>query len=131
MIILRIIIPLIAYLGFVKPQKCYRKDGLAMPDHPCDPGAEVSACCGQGWTCSSNMYCTDPEGFQGVGSCTDITWQSPACPFVELSMQCLFLLEVCSSVVNFMWFSLTLINFKIQVHMLLIMPRILPTAATD
>ncbi len=77
---------LFACLSFAQVPKCYRKDGLELDDLPCDPRAKVSACCGPGWSCSSNLYCTDVDGWKGVGSCTDMTWQSPACPFVELSM---------------------------------------------
>ena len=72
--------------NFAQSPKCYRKDGSVLPDVPCDPEAKVSACCGQGWTCSNSMYCTASDGFHAVGSCTDITWQDSACPFVEMSL---------------------------------------------
>ena len=66
-------------------QQCHRKDGSALPDLPCDPSANVSSCCGQGYECVTNLACKNRKGFLLVGSCTDPTWLDPSCPFRELS----------------------------------------------
>ena len=62
-------------------KQCYDAEGQLRPDLPCDPSANVSACCGQDWICSTNFYCTSMGGIKEVGSCTDITWHDPGCPF--------------------------------------------------
>lgn len=56
-------------------------------DIPCDPDSEVSACCGRGWSCGTNLYCEQQQqgkavqqGQKVVGSCTDESWNDPACP---------------------------------------------------
>lgn len=51
-------------------------------DVPCDPNANVSACCGAGSICISNLHCfndaiTTP---QVPGTCTDQSFTNPACP---------------------------------------------------
>ena len=61
-------------------KQCYNPSGVAYPDFPCDPTANVSACCGQNYTCTTNFYCTSPTDHGVVGSCTDQTWQDAACP---------------------------------------------------
>jgi len=66
-------------------QQCHRKDGSVLPDLPCDPSANVSTCCGQGFKCTTSLYCEAKDGFKLVGSCTDPTWMNPACPFIQLS----------------------------------------------
>lgn len=59
-------------------------------DFPCDPDANVSSCCASGNICSSNLYCVSASNHQEyVGTCTDKTWSSPACPF-NLSASLLF-----------------------------------------
>ena len=70
----------LARLCFCQLKKCYNIIGGLVLDLPCDPSANVSACCGQDYTCSTNFYCTDKNGFQLVGTCTDKTWQDSACP---------------------------------------------------
>ena len=65
---------------FCQLKQCYNPSGTAFPDFPCDPTANVSACCGQNYTCTTNFYCTSPTDHGVVGSCTDQTWQNPACP---------------------------------------------------
>lgn len=65
---------------FCQLKQCYHLDGVLSDDLPCDPSANVSACCGQNYTCSTNLYCTDYNGFRLVGSCTDKTWHDSACP---------------------------------------------------
>ena len=65
---------------FCQLKKCYNIGGGLVADLPCDPSANVSACCGQDYTCSTNFYCTSKTGFRLVGSCTDRPWHDPACP---------------------------------------------------
>ena len=76
-------------------KQCYYSSGVISPDFPCDPSANVSACCGGGYTCATNFYCpvldTTP-----IGSCTDKTWQNPACP-LPLSLQILMILVLSAS----------------------------------
>ncbi len=71
-------------------KQCYYLSGDISPDFPCDPSANVSACCGQGSTCVTNFYCIDLLGATHIGSCTDETWQNPACP-LPLSLQILMI----------------------------------------
>ncbi|KAM0797683.1 hypothetical protein BDR22DRAFT_433971 [Usnea florida] len=67
---------------FSQLKPCYSHGGKPSSDIPCDPSANVSACCGGGSTCLTNFYCiggpVDHEKL--VGSCTDKTWHDPACP---------------------------------------------------
>ena len=65
---------------FCQLKQCYDPDGELSTDLPCDPSASVSACCGQSWTCVTNLYCSQ-GGSKYVGSCTDKAWRDPACPF--------------------------------------------------
>ena len=64
---------------FGQLKRCYYDNGQTSHDLPCDPSANVSACCGQNWLCSTNFYCSMPYG-NAPGSCTDKTWHDPACP---------------------------------------------------
>ena len=68
---------------FCQLQVCYQAvDGEVAGDFPCDPDANVSSCCSPGNICSSNLYCISASNQQNyVGTCTDMTWNSPACPF--------------------------------------------------
>ena len=66
-------------------QQCHRKDGSITSDLPCDPAANVSACCGQGYKCATSMFCVDKNGYDLLGTCTDPSWANPACPFRQLS----------------------------------------------
>lgn len=69
---------------------CYSPNGSILPDEvPCYTSAEVSVCCGRGWTCLSNSVCmliqnSDfPDARVGStyhSSCTDASWKSPKCP---------------------------------------------------
>ena len=54
----------------------------ASGDVPCDPYAQVSACCGAGSICISNLHCHDPgiATFDVPGTCTDQSFADPACP---------------------------------------------------
>ena len=61
-------------------KQCYFVDDSLNNDLPCDPSANVSACCGQGWICSTNLYCSNIDDIKRVGSCTDKLWRDPACP---------------------------------------------------
>ena len=68
---------------FCQLKQCYFIDGTLSADLPCDPSANVSACCGQSNTCATNFYCvggTAVKNREEVGSCTDKTWHDPACP---------------------------------------------------
>ena len=70
------------YVMFLSQLKqCHDSQGHVQPDLPCDPSANVSACCQIGYTCSTNFYCTSSEnGYHFVGTCTDDKWHDPACP---------------------------------------------------
>jgi hypothetical protein len=62
---------------------CYIPDGaIAQGDQPCFPENPESACCGGSiWVCSTNNMCAYYDGsYYIIGSCTDKTWNSPACP---------------------------------------------------
>ena len=67
---------------------CYFPDGTPTgTDVPCDGDAEDSFCCFTGQACLSNKICgafhTNTTGTSLVyarGTCTDPTWNSPACP---------------------------------------------------
>src|SRR6266536_6000704 len=55
----------------------------APDDHPCNPDADASVCCGTGWTCLSDGVCKiNEEGtdFYYRGTCTDFSWNSQSCP---------------------------------------------------
>lgn len=64
-------------------KQCFDVTGTpSSVNFPCDPTADVSACCGKGWDCSSNLHCRhEIDGETFVGMCTDRTWKDPACPF--------------------------------------------------
>ena len=68
---------------FSQLKACYQAtDGELAGDFPCNPDANVSSCCASGNICSSNLYCISAGNQQNyVGTCTDKTWSSPACPF--------------------------------------------------
>ena len=74
-----------AHLCAAELLQCHRKDGSVLHDLPCDPSANVSACCGPGYACGTSLYCENTNGIKLVGSCTDPTWMNPACPFIQLS----------------------------------------------
>lgn len=69
---------------------CYKYSGQigdtgtddAVDDVPCDPNAQVSACCGAGSICISNLYCYDANITTPnvPGTCTDQSFTGPACP---------------------------------------------------
>jgi hypothetical protein len=62
---------------------CYQNTGKPAGDLPCDPNANVSACCGAGSVCVQNLYCFDNFGDNVPGTCTDSNWGTnpdPACP---------------------------------------------------
>jgi hypothetical protein len=63
-------------------KKCYYPELEATGDHPCDPDAEESVCCGTGGgsMCLTNKACVRPGHDMARGSCTDKTWGSEACP---------------------------------------------------
>lgn len=85
---------------FGQLKACYQAfEGEVAGDFPCNPDANVSSCCAPGNICSSNLFCTSASNKQDyVGTCTDRTWSSPACPF-NLSW-CLLLVPSYTSKVN-------------------------------
>lgn len=60
-------------------RNCWFPDGnTETQDLPCDPNADESACCGPDAFCLSNGLCLS-SGVVSRGSCTDRTWNDPAC----------------------------------------------------
>lgn len=66
---------------------CYTPDGaVAEGDQPCFPENPVSSCCGGStYICATNNMCAYNSGDESgsyyvIGSCTDRSWNSPACP---------------------------------------------------
>ncbi|KAE8352414.1 hypothetical protein BDV28DRAFT_157929 [Aspergillus coremiiformis] len=62
---------------------CYLPSGEVAPnDQPCFPRNPISSCCGGStYVCATNNMCAHFSGeYFVVGSCTDRTWNSPACP---------------------------------------------------
>ena len=64
---------------------CYDIDEVQTSNLACDPEAEASVCCGIGFTCLSNGLCEtydQKDNWTGfwTGGCTDVTWNSSACP---------------------------------------------------
>lgn len=79
-------IALFALPGFT--QTCYLSNGKVaeqngVKDKPCRPDDPHSTCCGTGrYACAANGLCSDDQSLFVVGSCTDPTWEDPACPDV-------------------------------------------------
>lgn len=68
---------------------CYYPDGTYIAqDRPCiDNGTQESFCCGPGSMCLSDKTCYYPSTTQYArGSCTDESFESPACPRFCFSM---------------------------------------------
>lgn len=64
-------------------RKCYLPNGELEPnDQPCFPQNPESSCCGGStYVCATNNMCAYYDGsYYVIGSCTDKTWNSPACP---------------------------------------------------
>ena len=64
-------------------KRCYDVNGNPISQIPCDPSANVSACCAPGAFCQTNLYCHGggvDDTFDSVGGCTDETGNDPACP---------------------------------------------------
>lgn len=62
---------------------CYDINGNPSSQIPCDPSANVSACCAPGGVCVTNFYCHGlavGDTHDRVGTCTDKTGNDPACP---------------------------------------------------
>ena len=62
---------------------CYDINGDPVSQIPCDPSANVSACCPPGGVCMTNFYCHGwrvGDTHDRVGACTDRTGNDPACP---------------------------------------------------
>lgn len=70
-----------------KTAACYDPDGSFLAnDAACNLDADVSSCCGIGWSCLSNGVCEIVQEQNSVnvtlyyrGSCTDQTWTQPGC----------------------------------------------------
>jgi hypothetical protein len=80
---------IIIYIRYILPTKAevpscfYPNEGRAEGDYACNLTAEVSFCCAVGYSCLDNKICTgsgDDIQPYNRGSCTDQTWNSPACP---------------------------------------------------
>ena len=78
---------LLLQVSYAQLKDCYFHDGASAHDFPCDPEADTSSCCGSDWICGTNLFCEsgDGTGTRVVGSCTDRSWENPACPYA-LSM---------------------------------------------
>ncbi|EQL32346.1 hypothetical protein BDFG_05478 [Blastomyces dermatitidis ATCC 26199] len=64
-------------------RKCYLPNGdVEEGDAPCFPQNPESACCGGSeYVCATNNMCAHYKGgYYVIGSCTDPTWNNPACP---------------------------------------------------
>ncbi|PGH09813.1 hypothetical protein GX51_00500 [Blastomyces parvus] len=64
-------------------RKCYLPNGEEEKnDAPCFPQNPESACCGGSeYVCATNNMCAHFQGgYYVIGSCTDPTWNNPACP---------------------------------------------------
>ncbi|KAN0072237.1 hypothetical protein V8E54_009966 [Elaphomyces granulatus] len=61
---------------------CYRSAGLgvAISNAACINGDNNTFCCGNDYTCLSNGLCEWETGSFWVGTCTDQSWLSSACP---------------------------------------------------
>ncbi|KAE8367086.1 hypothetical protein BDV27DRAFT_124449 [Aspergillus caelatus] len=74
---------ILRFLPCVSATTCYLPNGEVAPsDQPCFPQNPVSSCCGGStYVCSTNNMCAHYSGeYFVIGSCTDKTWNSPACP---------------------------------------------------
>ena len=86
---LAVLLVIQAGVALVTATTCYKYSGQIgnsgtddSGDTPCDPDAPVSACCGAGSICISNLHCynvniTTPNV---PGTCTDQSFSDPACP---------------------------------------------------
>ncbi|KAF2102496.1 hypothetical protein NA57DRAFT_52068 [Rhizodiscina lignyota] len=78
---------LVVCTGCAAQKPCYGPNGTLGNNLPCFPDADVSFCCGTGWICTTNLLCVSPfadlaGNFSTLqrGTCTDQSWNSPACP---------------------------------------------------
>lgn len=79
---------------------CYTPDGaVAEGDQPCFPENPVSSCCGGStYICATNNMCAYNSGDESgsyyvIGSCTDRSWNSPACPGYCYFRECIRFLD--------------------------------------
>lgn len=86
---------LFADISIASNTTCYFPDGLESRGSPCNPTADVSACCGPGFVCLGNGLCTPGPNDRKTydykfyrSSCTDSTWKSSACPNFCLGRKC-------------------------------------------
>lgn len=73
--------------SFLIKATCYFPDGTPTEDIPCTTNSSVKAdyCCGKDSICFENKICLNNIGTLARGSCTDKSWNSPACPFFCVS----------------------------------------------
>ena len=81
---LSFLLPVLSIALFCSAQlkPCY-SGGTLVDQIPCDPSANVSACCAPGGTCVTNIHCHGQavgDQFDRIGGCTDETGNDPACP---------------------------------------------------
>ncbi|RHZ53107.1 uncharacterized protein CDV56_103284 [Aspergillus thermomutatus] len=65
---------------------CYLPNGeVAINDQPCFPENPESSCCGGStYVCATNNMCAYYDAsYYVIGSCTDKTWNSPACDHIH------------------------------------------------
>lgn len=80
-----LLLPIVFFTSISSAQlkPCY--SGGSLTDQiPCDPSANVSACCAPGGICVTNFYCHGAavgDQFDRVGGCTDKSGNDLACPF--------------------------------------------------
>ena len=78
---------LLHFSSVIAVATCYLPDGdLFASDTPCTSGGSASVCCGAGWTCLSDGVCSVTQDVSGQnetfyyrGTCTDQSWNDPAC----------------------------------------------------
>ena len=109
---------------------CYSINGDPASQIPCDPSANVSACCPPESVCVTNLHCHGwavGDTFERVGGCTDKTGNDPACPFP-------FLRGITSSYLSFLNIERAAYGIATQTLMRgtgLITDKTLPTAAME
>ncbi|EEH37262.1 hypothetical protein PAAG_07818 [Paracoccidioides lutzii Pb01] len=71
-------------------RKCYLPNGeVEENDAPCFPQNPESSCCGGStYVCATNNMCAFYDGsYYVIGSCTDKSWNSPACDHIHNSVK--------------------------------------------
>lgn len=111
---------------------CYSINGDPASQIPCDPSANVSACCPPESVCVTNLHCHGwavGDNFERVGGCTDKTGNDPACPFPFLRgiTSCYFSFFVFKYRKNCLWHRTQTLMSRTG----LITDKTLPTAAME